>query len=544
VVLKAPSPGAAQLVAGLGSTDAVERTIAVKPAGKSVVVSRGGTLGAPRTLELSGPDNPLPKSEVVRLQVFGGALALLKSELAASPGRGGVAEDAYTLSLAGRAAGLLGALGATPDTAVLRDLSLLATQRVVHHARNPTPAVALLLTEAALTQGDNPVLARLGERLADQVARSQRPDGTCQGATGWTLQRLLVATASCVRAVDAASSQSDRGRQRAAGVRVKAEGAFERNLARIDDGYTAAAIVASGAVKGTVAEALKEKVRAAVVSAKDGTATLPVPSGVVRADGNPPSVEEATALAVLALQADPSSTVAELGSTLLGTYNPRYGWGDGQTNLAALRAVLALFKEPLPASVALTLARDGKSVLQGSFDALKLQEVVTLEAQADGSAGAHTWTLAAEPAVPGLGFALTLGAHVPWVDGPSDGVRLEVTLPAKLVVGHSVSVGLLAALPSGTATALRLALPAGVQADSPSLAALVGAGTISRFETEDGAITLHVLPLGTGSSFAATVKVVPTLAGTLKSPPSTLTPEGRPLQARDFAPKTWVIAAK
>lgn len=543
VVLKAPAAGAAQLSAVLGDTDAVERTIAVRPAGRPVQSSRGGTLGSPRTLELAGAENPLPKSEVVRLQVFGGALALLKSELAASPGRGGVAEDAYSLSLAGRGKGLLAALGATPDLAVLRDLSLLATQRVVRHARAPTPEVALLLTEAALTQGDNPVLARLGERLADQVARSQRPDGTCQGATGWTLQRLLVATAACVRAVDAAASQSDAGRRRASAVRVKAEGAFERNLARIDDGYTAAAIVASGAVQGTLAEGLKEKVRAALVSA-DGTATLPVPIGVVRADGTTPSVEEATALAVLALEGDAAAPVADLGSALLGSYNPRFGWGDGQTNLAALRAVLVLFKEPLPSSVALTLSRDGQPVLQGTFDAARLQEVVTLEAQADGSSGAHRWSLRAEPAVPGLGFALTLAAHVPWADGPDDGVRLEVTLPNKLVVGQSASVALLAALPAGADTALRLSLPAGVQVDGPSLVALVNSGTIRRYETEDGAVTLHLPALSAGSSFAASLKVVPTLAGTLRTPPSQLTPEDRPQQARDFAPKTWVVSAR
>ena len=68
------------------------------------------------------------------------------------------------------------------------------------------------LAEAALAHPENPVLARLGERLAAQVAQAQRPDGTCQGADGWTLQRLLVTTGDCVRAVKA-SQASPRAKQ-------------------------------------------------------------------------------------------------------------------------------------------------------------------------------------------------------------------------------------------------------------------------------------------------------------------------------------------
>lgn len=540
VTLKVPRPGMAALKATLGTTDAVEREVAVKPAGQLVTVSAGGTLAAPRELQLEGPKEPLEGSEKLRLMVFPGALSLVKSELSASPARGGVAEDAYTLLLAGRAAGLLSSLGATPDTAAIRDTAVLAGQRAIRHARSPDVPTAALLTEAALAHGDNPVMARLGERLAAQVARAQRPDGTCQGATGWTLQRLLVTTAECVRAVRA-SRDTTAAKSRANGVTLKAAGAFARNLARVEDGYTAAAILASGAADGTLADELRKKVLAAIEPRPDGSKVLAVQSGVVRADGVAPSVMEATATAVLALGLDAPES-ADLGTALLGGYNPYFGWGDGRANLLALRAVVELFKAPVPANVRIVLERDGKEIVAGALDASKLQEVLTLNADAEGSAGLHGWTLRSEPAVPGLGFSLTLQAHVPWKDeAPTPGLELKVAMPDGLEVGKASDVKLTVAAPAGTATVLKLALPAGVQADRPPLDALVSSGRILSFETEDGSLKLHLPARGAGATFEAAVRVVPTLAGTLHADATTLAPEGRPQLARTFKPAVWKV---
>ncbi len=539
VELKAPHPGTTTLRAALGSTDAVERSIDVKPQGKPKAVSAGGTLGAPRSLTLDGPAEPLEGSEHVSLQVFPGALALVRSELAAAPGRGGVAEDAYTLLLLGRAPELLHSLGADPDNAVIRDLSLLASQRALHEARSPSVPDAVLLAEAALSHPESPVLMRLGERLAAQVARAQRPDGTCEGATGWTLQRLLVTTAGCVRAVSAAHDTPEQ-KQRAVAVTVKAAGAFERSLGRVDDGYTAAALLASGA-----AESMREKLEALVLrdlaADPDGSKHLEVATGVVRADGEKPSVAEATALSVLALQKNDKAPVADLGSWLLGHYSPVWGWGDGEANLWALRAVTSLFKEKVPAGVKVSLLRDGKPVLEGTLDAAKLLDVLSLDAPAVGSAGKHEWTVKAEPAVAGLGFSLTLQAYVPWKDEPGGGLELQVKQPPKLQVGEPADLELTAAATANVPVKLRLALPAGVQHDSPSLDALVSQGTVTRYETEDGAVTLHLRPLTAGASFTGKLKVVPTLAGTLHAAANTMSPEDRPQLARDFAPATWVV---
>lgn len=536
--LSATLPGTATLRAALGTTDAVERTIPVQPAGLRTVLSKGGTLAAERRFSLSGPTDALPGTEVVRLKVFPGALGLLKAELAAAPSRGGVAEDAYLLAVLGRAPALMRALGETPDERAFRDLILLATQRVMRHARAPSADAATLLAQGALAHPDNPVLARVGERLAAQVAASQRPDGTCQAVTGWTLQRLLVSTADCVRAVRR-SSATPAARQRAAAVTVKASGAFERNLGRIDDGYTAAAVLASGAVQGTVAEGLTKLVLEHLKTAEDGSTYLEVAQGVMRADGRPPSTYEATAMAVLALGANPA--VAELGTWLVSGYSASWGWGDGRANLVGLEAALVLFKEQVPAGVRVTVERDGKLLAAGTLDAAALKEVLTLDAPAEGSAGAHDWTVRAEPPVAGLGYSLQLVAFTPWMAPPAEGVSFTTALPSELRAGRPAELTLTAALPGNLAMELVLPLAAGVQADTPSLDALVSAGRLSRYETEDGQVTLHVPAQSSGVVYTATLKVVPTLAGRLQAGPATLAPEGQPWLAKRFAPSTWTV---
>lgn len=542
VTLKTTRPGTSAFKAVLGESDAVERNVEVKPAGKLRTTSVGSTLAAPRDVELVGPTDALEGSETVRLQVFPGALALVRSELSAAPYRGGVADDAYTLLLTGRAPALLRSLGGEPAMDVIRDLSVLATQRAIRHARAPDVASAVLLAEAAFAHPDNAVLSRLAERLAAQVAAAQRPDGTCQGADGWTLQRLLVTTGGCVQAVRSAQSTSAQ-KQRAIAVAIRALGAFERNLARIDDGYTAAAILASEAASGTIAEALKEKALKGIVTGRDGAKFLTVDEGVVRADGNRPTIAEATALAVLALQGDQkhAAVVADLGTWLLANYSPVYGWGDGQANLAALRAVTALFKTPVPANVKVFLEREGQPVVSGILDAAHLHDVLTLEALVPKSGGKHRWNVRAEPAVAGLGFCLTLQAHVPWRDEPASGLEFTSKFADRLEVGKPVELELTVAAPANTQTRLRIALPAGVQADSPSLDALVAAKTVSHFETEDGAITLHLVALLPGATFQAKLKVVPTLAGTLHAAASTLEPEGRPQLSSAFKSAVWVV---
>jgi hypothetical protein len=540
VTLRTTQPGKVTVRASLGAADAVVRTFDVQPTGRPVFETHGGSLAAPRTLKVAGPAEPQAGSERVRLVVYPGALGVLRSELSAASRRVGVAEDAYALLLAGRSPELLKALGETADADVLKGMAATAGQRALRAARAPEVATAALLAEAALAHPENPVLARLGERMADQVARAQRPDGTCQGADGWTLQRLLVSTAECTQAVRAATSTAA-GRQRATHFAVRAAGAFERNLSRVQDGYTAAALLASGAVTGSLQEELRQRVREAVRTRADGSAYLPVESGVVRGDGSTPREVEATALAVLALQGDTKAPLADLGASLLAGYSPAGGWGDGRTNLVCLRAALALFKDPLPSEVRVVLERDGKVVTEGTLDARALRDVLALEAPAAGSAGTHTWTVRAQPAVPGLGFSLTLGAYVPWKVSEPQGVELAVKGPTEAKVGIPVTLTLQAATPPGLPLTLRHGLPAGMQVDPASLAALVEEGTVSSWDVEDGAVTLHLPPRDEGGPFLANLRVVPTLAGTLQGGASSLAADARPDATYYVPPVTWAV---
>ncbi|WP_224363849.1 alpha-2-macroglobulin family protein [Hyalangium versicolor] len=541
VTVKATRPGPVSVRASLGSTDAVVRGFDVMPTGRPVSQTRGGSLAAPRTLTLEGPVEVEQGSERVRLLVYPGALGVLRAELAAAVGRGGLAEDAYALLLAGRAPALLKTLGETADGEALKAMASVSGQRVLRASRTPDVPTAALLAQAALTHPDNPVLARLGERLSAQVANAQRPDGTCQGADGWTLQRLLVATADCAQAVRAGAALSSAGKQRAEAFSVRSMGAFERNLSRVQDGYTAAAILASGGVTGSLQEMLRTKVREALKTREDGSAYLPVEQGVMRADGTMPGEAEATALAVLALAGDAKAPMADLGTSLLASYQPGWGWGDGRANLLCLQAAMALFSQPLPSQVRVVLERDGKTVTEGTFDAKALRDVLALEAASPGSAGAHTWTVRAEPAVPGLGYSLALSAYVPWKAEKGQGLELAVKAPSEAKVGMPVDVSVQAASPAGMALKLRYALPAGVKVDTPSLARLVTDRKVSTYEVEDGALTLSLPPRGAGEPFQASFRVVPTLAGTLQGGASSLFPASRPDLVSYVPPSQWTV---
>ena len=523
--LEAEKAGTITVFGGLAGSDAVQRTIEVRPSGRPETVTRTGTLAEPRTLTIEGPAGSDPATDRVRLLVYPGALSLLRAELGVSTSRSGVAEDAYALLLAGKADKLLAALGDKADPEAVRTLSIITGQRAIRAGRNLDVDRATLLVEATLAHPQNPVLARLGERAAAFLAKNQRPDGTFAGGTGWTLQRVLVATAEATRAVGA-SRLTTTERQRAQGVAMRAAGAFERNSEQVQDPYTAATILASGAATGAFADKLRDRVRTGLEAASDGSMYLAVPAGVVRSDGTVPSRVEATALAVLALQGDPKAPMADLGATLLGAYSPELGWGDGRANLSCMQAVIELFKTPVPAGVKITLLMDGVPVTEGTLDREALREVLALEAPAPatGLAGSHTWKIVAEPAVPGLGYSLALKGYVPWKKQTTEqGLEMEVTRSTDAPqVGRPVELTLVATAPSGNQVKVVQALPAGVQVDTPSLDTLVAEGTVTKFEAAEGKLELTLPPLEPGQHYTVKYKVIPTLAGTLRSAASTI----------------------
>ncbi|MFT5683993.1 MAG: hypothetical protein ACI8RZ_004928 [Myxococcota bacterium] len=534
------------IYAALGSADAIERTIPVLPTGRPLTETRAGSLAAPRTFSIFSPFDADPDSARSRLVVYPGALAVLRSELDGAVHRGGVAGDAYTLLLAGQAPGLLTNLGETPDIEALRELSLLATQRSIRHARAPDVTTATLLAQAALAHPDNPVLVRMGQRLVDQLIAEQRPDGTFQGGNGWSLQRLMVATADAVRAADAASSLDNdpRRAQQVALMQLRASGAFERFAGQVEDPFTAASVLASGAAPIDQVEVLRARVRSAIQTSDDGSRYLPVASGVTRADGSKPSTAEATALAALALADDPEAAawLADLGATLMAGYSPSVGWGDGRSSLTCLTAVLDLFDTPLPDEVQITLKRDGVVIDEGVLNSAALKDVMVMESSLSEVGGPSTWSIEASPAVPGLGFSLSLMTWVPWEDPPENaGLELIVALPERMTVGQPVAVTMTAAAPANTIFTITQHLPAGVQADEESLQALVNDRVILGFETEDGKIELKVPALPAGEAFTATYQVIPTLSGLLHSGPSTIAPANRKDLAVNIPPTGWRV---
>jgi hypothetical protein len=399
---------------------------------------------------------------------------------------------------------------------------------------------ATLLSQADLTSTDNPVLQRLGARAADYLAQNQLPDGTFKGPDGRTVQHVLVASAEAVRAVRALQTSAE-DKRRATAVSARALSTFTQTISHVEDGYTAAVILATDVVSGVLAEDLRVRVLASLKTSDDGARYVEVADGVVRADGAIPTRSEATAMAVLALGDDPKAPLSDLGATLLGAYNAEQGWGDGRANIVCMQAVLQLFKEPIARDVRITLSMDGKPVLEGLLDRNKMHHVVTMDAPAPGLANSHEWKIEAEPKVPGLGYALTLESWIPWEKSSvQQGVELSLPETVKSKVGVATPITITAAAPSGMALHIRHAIPAGVQVDTASLEALVAASTIQRFVVVDGAVDLYVAERAKGQVFSATSRVIPTFAGTLHGSASQIEAGGATFYV---PPATWSIAA-
>jgi hypothetical protein len=182
---------------------------------------------------------------------------------------------------------------------------------------------------------------------------------------------------------------------------------------------------------------------------------------------------------------------------------------------------------------------DGQPIVRGTLDGAKLRDVLALDGAAPGLAAAHRFTLTAEPAVPGLGFALELDSWLPW-GKPAAGAGLELVVPARIdaAAGAPIPVAITAVAPSGVALHIHQALPAGVQVDAPGLEAQVAAGAIQRFTASDGALDLTVPPLAPGATFALTYRAIATLAGTLHTGASRIEAGA---DRFDVPPGTWVI---
>jgi hypothetical protein len=560
--VRAAAAGQASVRVVLGSTDAVTRTFEVLPTGRRVEQVRSGTLAASRSFDVLGAADLDPASARVQLVVHPGALAMLRNELATASSRGGVAGAGYALMLGARGAQLLTDLGldvteegpAGPARTAgenLRTLALRAGQQALRHSRSPNTAAAILLAGPALQDTRNAAVHRLGERLRQQLVDGQRPDGAWAVSAGpRTIQQELVTTAAATRALadiaalpcDDATLAARRGRD-AALATVRAAGVFERHAAAVTDPYTAAMLLASGAMEGEEAALLRTKIVDSVTQQPDGSLVLRVGAGVRRFDGGTPTTAEATALAAQVLLASgPADVVADLGAGLLAAWRPGVGWGDGHADLEGLRALTVLFQEPLPDPVTIRLTRDGQAVAEKTLSGDALKDLSVLGAPAGAARGPHTWGVEATPAVPGMGFAFTLETWVPWTAAPGPaGLDLTVRLPEAPRVGHPDDLIVAVAAPAGTALSLDLPLPPGVEVDAKALHALGASGVLTSWESEDGLLILNIPALTAGATFSAEVPIVPTFAGRFKTGPARLTAASAPDTPRVAAPGAWTI---
>ncbi len=529
VRLVAERPGTAVVRARYGGEDQVERTVPIAAAGRPRAESRGGTLAAPREIAIVLPSGVDVGSVKVRAVVVPGALGVLRGELLDAPSREGVDDVAYALSLVGRAPALATSLGEALDEPERKKATQRAAQRALRLARAPGEQDAITLLRGAALVQDGGLVEALAARLDAQVARAQRPDGTFLGGDGWQLSRLLVATADGVAALEAGRSVRD-GASRALGARARASLAFQRNIDRVDEAYTAASILACGALEGAAKQKLIDVVAAAVQPRDDGAKVVPVPKTAQRPDGASPTELETTALALLALLDDPKSSavVNDLGAAVLSGYRPGRGFGDGRTNDAALRAIAALFKDPLPQTVALQLNVDGKTVAFGAIERGRDLAPVVLDARVDERAGPRKITIAADPPVPGLAYTVTVSWSEPWPKGVDDGgLALLLDAPKDARLGRPVDVTLRANAPGGAPLTIRHALPAGVSPDRVQLEGLRSSGVLTSFTIEEGALVLTVPSRAQGQAFSIVLRYVPSVAGRLSARPSTVKVSGR-----------------
>lgn len=568
VRFKASTPGEVIVDARFGGEDRVSRTIPVQSTLPASFKIRSGTLAGPRAFEISIPDDIEASSARATITVFPGALAVVRAEISAAPGRSDVADEAYALQLAGEAKKLLENLGETPDVDALRTLRIRTSQKVIRRARAPQIELVPMLLTAASAHPDDPVLERLTTRLKTQLARSQGPDGFFQAQSGWSLQRLLVHTADAVRALASTMTGPNEQAQLEV-IRLRAGGAFERNAAQIRDGYTAAAILASGARLGGIEGKLRETLLASIEDVEGGQKQLRVDEGIERGDGRHPSPIEASALAVLALASetsnqgtatasatngkagakDSSQAAADLAATVLGAYKRGVGFGDGRTNMLGLRALLSAFRTPIPENIQISAFLDDQPIASTTLRGDRRKDVAVLSAATPGAGGTHRWKLEASPAVPGLGFTLSLETHrlgaasVSSASSPAATVRdknlgLSVSAGGPLKVSKTQTITVRAIAPARASVAIECALPTGVMPSPRSLEQLVMAGVLKRFELKETGPVLYA-SMGSSTEFQASFSVTPKFSGRLNTGTSQLRMEGTPIAV--VAPAQWTI---
>lgn len=536
--VEAVRPGSATVAVDLGQADRVEKVLSVIPTGKRLDRSQGGTLASPRSMDLLVPAGAVPGASTLDLVVWPGPLAVIVEELGLASARGSaLADQSYAWALTASGRDLAKKLGTKVDEAAFRKSRLLSWQKVVTLTRGADPLAAITALAALRNAGEDESARKLADRLAQAIAAAQSPDGSFAMAWSGTtsVERAVVVSAEAARVT------GDRQKL----VAKRASAFIERNLASVQDPYTAAVVLGAGLASGGSREKLAKIVKAAVVVRADGSRVLEPTPNSLRVDGGRPGMADATARAVLALRDDPEAKtfLPDLGAGLVALYAPAWGFGDGASGLAALDALAVLFEDRLPESVKVRLSVDGAEVAVQDMTLAGSLTPLVVHAPAPSSAGPHTVAVKADPAVPGLLFNVTLTSWLPWSTArPAEGFTLVVTTPPRAVVGQRLPVSLKAAAPGGQDFVVELRLPVGVEADEASLQGLAQAGVIRSFLAAKDLVRLTCPAMAQGSTFQATFDAIPTLGGALQWGGTVLSLVDEPDRRVEASPGVLVVA--
>lgn len=535
----------AGLTSGSGEmVDTVRKSIAVAPVGRPIEQSRAGTLAGPRTVTFDAVGDALDGN--IAVTVFPGALSVLRQELDLAGGRGGdVGSAAYAWRVSQAAAPLVVGHEVKPE--VVRDLGLVALQRLMRSTRSagsdPQSVMnaALALAGLGRTEGDT-LETHLASRLRDVVAQQQQADGLWSLGGGYGLDEQLVASARCLWALRQSDTGADPAIEATAvkGARLRFSGALERFGDRLGDPYVAAWALASGgadALDDELQARLRKTVQDALIKNADGSLRLDPTLGAGSARVLGASTAEATAVALLALDATDADAVsmrADLATGALGRWSPGAGFGGGWGGLTALSALASAMGGEIPDSVKIVLYADDVAIGEGALDPTQKHAPVRLSVPG----AAHTLRVEAVPAVPGLAFTAVATSWVPWVQPEPHGLELRVTPPAHPVLGRKDTLRVEISGPAGATAEVDIALPAGVDiADTQALTAALAA-TSGTVETEEGAVHLRGLTLVNGV-WSADLQVTATLGGALQSGAAIVTLSDG--EAFTSLPTTWRI---
>lgn len=539
VEVKANTPGQATVSLKLGTTDRVERELRIVPTGRRVSSTHGGSLGVARELEVSPSESGRPSASSMSLTVFPGPLSFVVAELAEAglriqrPGdlslldpRGSrwipetdptlrrLSDAAYAYALSGQGRELASKWGAKSETSgfpkqeALRALRLRAWQGILRDTRTAQGVTPLIGLAAMRTWPDDPLARGLADRLASQVASSQSSDGSFASVLSGaqvSIERALVFTAEAARLAG----------ERQPTVQKRAQGFIARNGAIIDDPYTAAIVLASGCAPEQLQERLRKLLVEGIQTQAGGSRWLVPGPKAIRADGSAPSTIEATAQALLALSQDPESKalVQELGSSLMSTWTPTVGFGDGQTGLVVLGALARLMAEPPPESVEVILSGNGRELLRRRLELAGGFEPALLELPASTEPLPTSWRVEASPAVPGLSFAIT---RTDWIPSPlesRESDRIRVSHKGKAKVGEPLAIAIVAPASSSRSHEVELDLPTGFELDMDRMRMLQEQGRVASWSARDGHLSLKTPKATDSLSWTVEISAIPSFAG-------------------------------